>query len=84
MNLETFIDQFAAEFDETDRKVFTAETEFKALEEWNSMLVMVIMTMVNSNYEVTLRASDLKKAVTIKDLFEIVCAYQTNGAGGHA
>jgi acyl carrier protein len=84
MDLEQFIDLFAAEFDETERSVFTAETEFKSLEEWNSMLVMVIMTMVDHEYEVTLKASDLKKAVTIKELFEIVCAYRTNGAGNQA
>jgi acyl carrier protein len=58
MDLERFIDLFAAEFDETERSVFTAETEFKALEEWNSMRVMVIMTMVDNKYEVTLKASD--------------------------
>ncbi|MDR2537211.1 MAG: acyl carrier protein [Treponema sp.] len=80
MEIERFIDLFAAEFDETDRSAFTAETEFKALEEWNSMLVMVIMTMVDSEYGVTLKANDLKKAVTIKDLFETILAYRTNSA----
>jgi acyl carrier protein len=81
MDLERFIDLFAAEFDETEQSVFTAETDFKAIEEWNSMQVMVIMTMVDHEYEVTLKASDFKKAVTIKDLFDIVFAYRANGAG---
>ena len=84
MEIERFIDLFAAEFDETDRSVFTAETHFKALEEWNSMLVMVIMTMVDNEYGVTLKANDLKKAVTIKDLFETIRAYQTKSAGNRA
>jgi acyl carrier protein len=84
MEIEKFIDLFAAEFDETDRSVFTVETHFKALEEWNSMLVMVIMTMVDNEYGVTLKANDLKKAVTIKDLFETIRAYQTKSAGNRA
>ncbi|MDR1326092.1 MAG: acyl carrier protein [Treponema sp.] len=80
MEIERFIDLFAAEFDETDRSIFTAETAFKALDEWNSMLVMVIMTMVDNEYGVTLKANDLKKAVTIKDLFETIRAYRINSA----
>ncbi|MDR1399619.1 MAG: acyl carrier protein [Treponema sp.] len=84
MEIERFIDLFAAEFDETDRSVFTAETEFKALEEWDSMLALIIMTMVDNKYGVTLRANDLKKAITIKDLFETIHAYRPNNTGNRA
>ena len=45
------------------------------------MLVVVIMTMVDNEYGVTLKTNDLKKAVTIKDLFETIRAYRTNSAG---
>lgn len=33
MELKTFIENFAAQFDETDESVFGAETVFKELEE---------------------------------------------------
>ena len=39
MELKTFIENFAAQFDETDASVFTAETRFRDLEEWSSKVL---------------------------------------------
>ena len=40
MELKGFIENFAAQFDETDAEVFTAETNFRNLEEWSSLTVL--------------------------------------------
>lgn len=36
MELKDFIENFASQFEETDTEEITAETEFRALEEWSN------------------------------------------------
>ncbi len=47
MELKTFIENFAAQFDETDASVFTAETKFHELEEWSSLIALSIIAIVD-------------------------------------
>ena len=35
MDIKEFIENFAGEFDETPMEVFTPETDYKSLDEWN-------------------------------------------------
>ena len=37
MNIQEFIDNFAAQFDETEPELITAETKFTELDEWSSL-----------------------------------------------
>ena len=72
MELKTFIKNFADQFDDTDASEFTAETVFKELEEWSSLIALSIIAMVDDEYDVTLKGDDIKNANTIKDLFKTV------------
>lgn len=71
MDINEFIDKFAAEFFETDREGFNEETKFKELEEWESLTALTILAMVARDYSVKL-SNDIINAVTIKDLFNRV------------
>ena len=42
MELIDFIEKFATQFDETDVSVFTAEMEFKNLDEWSSLIACLL------------------------------------------
>lgn len=72
MDINSFIDNFAAQFDETERAAFSAETKFRDLEEWSSLIALSIIAMVDEEYEVTLKGDDIKSAQTIQDLFNTV------------
>jgi acyl carrier protein len=72
MELKEFIEKFASQFDETDASVFTAETEFKALDEWSSLTALSIIAMVDEEYDVALKGNDIVNAETIGDLYQIV------------
>lgn len=72
MDINEFIDKFAAEFFETDREGFNEETKFKELEEGESLTALTILAMVARDYSVKLSGSDIINAVTIKDLFNRV------------
>lgn len=72
MDIKDFIEKFAAQFDETDASVFTAETEFKTLDEWSSLMALSIIAMVDEEYDIIIKGDDIKNSVTIEDLFKAV------------
>lgn len=72
MNLEEFIENFAGEFDETPVETFAPNTEFKNLEEWNSLTALSIISMIDDQYDKTITGADLRGSKTIEDLFNLV------------
>lgn len=74
MELNDFIEKFAEQFDETDASEFKADTEFKALDEWSSLMGLSIIAMVDDEYDVTLKGDDIRNSETIEDLFKIVAS----------
>ena len=72
MELKDFIENFAAQFDDTEATEFKAETKFKELDEWSSLIALSIIAMADEEYEVTLKGEDIRNANTIEDLFNAV------------
>lgn len=74
MDIKEFIENFAAEFDETPAEAFTPETEYKALDEWNSLTALSIIAMVDDNYGKTITGANLRENATLQDLFNYVAS----------
>lgn len=72
MELDRFIELFAEQFEDTPPEAFNADTAYHDLDEYSSILALSIMAMVGEEYDVALRGEDLRNAVTIRDLFNIV------------
>lgn len=70
MDLKDFIEKFAEQFDETDTSVFTAETRFKELDDWSSLVALSVIAMIDEEYNKSLKSDDLLKSETIQDLYE--------------
>jgi len=77
MDIQEFVEKFAAQFDETDASEFKADTEFKTLIDWSSMIALSIIAMVDDEYSVTIKGDDIRKSTTIEDLFNIVKEYKS-------
>ena len=67
MEIKEFIENFADQFDETDASVLTPETVFHELD-------LSIIAMIDEEYGVTLKGSDMSAAITIQDLFNTIQA----------
>ena len=63
MNIEEFIANFAAQLDETDPESITAETRFKELDEWSSLTALSIIAMVDDEYDVIIKESQVKEII---------------------
>lgn len=72
MELKEFIENFANQFDDTDASEILAETEFKELDEWSSLIALSVIAMVDEEYEVTIKGDDIRNSKTVEDLFNIV------------
>lgn len=72
MNIETFILQFTGLLEEPNAVQVSASTRFHDLDEYSSLLALTIVAMVDEEYDVAIKADDLRKAQTIEDLFNII------------
>lgn len=72
MEITGFIENFAEQFDETEKNEFEANTIFKELDEWSSLMSLSVIAMVDEEYNVRIKGDDIKNAETISDLFQIV------------
>lgn len=74
MTLEEFVTAFAEEFDDTDMSEFKADTEFKTLDEWSSLVALSIIAMVDEQMDKTITGADIRGSKTIEDLYNLVAA----------
>ena len=74
MTLDEFVSAFAAEFDETPEDQFSADTVYKDLEEWGSLVALSIISMVDEQLEKRVTGAEIRSCNTIKDLYDLVIA----------
>lgn len=74
MELNEFIQNFADQFDETDASEIKAETVFHDLDEWSSLIALSLIAMIDEEYDVTIKGDEMRSAVTVEDLYNIVKA----------
>lgn len=72
MEIKEFISNFADQFEDTDAAVFIPETKFRELDEWSSLTALSILAMVDEEYDVQLKADEMRKTNTIQELFNLV------------
>ena len=72
MEIKEFVEKFANQVDDIDVSVFSAETRFRELDEWSSLLALSVLAMVDEEYDVQLKADQMRKANTVQELFDIV------------
>jgi acyl carrier protein len=72
MELQEFVTKFAEQFEDTEAGEFSADTEFKALDEWSSMIALSVIAMIDDEYGITIKGNDIRASKTIEDLYAIV------------
>lgn len=74
MELKDFIEKFSEQFDDVDVTTLSAETKFREIDGYTSLVALLIITMIDEEYNVTVTGDDMKKQVTIGDLFNLVAS----------
>ena len=72
MDIDKFIDYLSEVFEDTDKSELKPECYFKELAEYNSMTALSLIACADENYDVELKAADIREADTIQDLFDLI------------
>ena len=70
MDINQFLQSFAEQFDDVDPSDITTDTRFKELKEWSSMVALMVIAMVDENYNKKITGADLREANTVGQLYE--------------
>ncbi len=76
MELTNYVQDFAEIFEETDPKLIKAKTKFREIEEWSSLAALSVIAMTDLKYKIKLTGEDIRKSVTVEDIFNIVKSKQ--------
>ena len=71
MEIKEFIQHFSAQFDDEPTGI-EADSIFREIEDWSSLVALSIIAMVDEEYGVKLTGDDIRSSVTINDVFEKV------------
>jgi acyl carrier protein len=72
MGIDEFVQNFADQFDDTDKSEFSVKTRFRDIEEWSSLRALMIIAMVDEVYKVKMDGDDIIKSNTIEDIYNTV------------
>lgn len=72
MEISNFFENFIEQFEDEPTCEITAETVFRDIDGWSSIVALSVMAMVDEEYDVQLTADEMRKANTIGDLFNTV------------
>ena len=72
MTLNEFVQAFAEEFDETPVEQFSADTDYKDLEEWGSLTALSIIAIAMEHFGKKITGADLRNCTTIEELYNFI------------
>ena len=72
MELQEFVNLIADQFDETPKDIFSAGTKFRELEEYDSLVALSIIAIVDEEMEKKITGADIRTCETIEDLYTLV------------
>ena len=75
MDIKEFIENFVDQFDDVLVTEVTPETRMHEMEELSSTIALFVMAMIDEEYNVQIKADEMRNSQTIQELFNIVKSY---------
>lgn len=72
MEKEKFLKNFSEQFEETDSSEITMQTEFLDIDEWDSLVALSVIAMVDDEYGIKITGDDIRNSKTVEDIYKIV------------
>ena len=74
MELNEFIEKFAEQFEDTNPSEITAETNYRDLDEWSSLVGMMVIAFVKTDMGKTVTGDELKACKSVEQLYNHIMA----------
>lgn len=72
MTIEEFIGKIEEEIEELEPGALQPETNYRDLEDWSSMHALIIIALVDTEYDVTVTGDELRNCNTVQELYDHV------------
>lgn len=72
MDLNTFLEKFCEQLEDTDISTITTATNYKAIKEWDSLIALSVIAMIDEEFEVIITGGDIDGNTTIEDLYNTI------------
>jgi acyl carrier protein len=72
MELNDFFKKIESEIEDLEPGSLTPDKDYRELEQWSSMYALIIIALIDTEYNVTLTGEDLKNTSTVRDLYDVV------------
>lgn len=72
MNTQDFIEKFAEALEIEDASSLVPETEFRSLEEWDSINYLSVIAMMDEEYDIQIEQPEFKKLNTIQSIVDYI------------
>jgi acyl carrier protein len=77
MELETFIKSFEEAVEDVEVGSLSGDTVYRSLEPWDSLAVLTVIAMVDAEYDLRLKARELKQIETLSELHALLESKQS-------
>lgn len=74
--MEKFIELFLEQFDDVVTTEVTPDTRFREIEGWTSLVALMVITMIDEEYGITITGDDMRSTSTISELYNLVASRQ--------
>ena len=71
-DISEFIKKIEFEIDEIEVGMLKPETKYREMEDWSSMLGLIFIALIDTEYGITINGEELINAITIQDLYDVV------------
>lgn len=74
MEIKEFIEKFAEQIEVEEVETLKPETEFRSLDEWSSLSVMVLIAFYDDEFDKQIGETTINGCKTIEDLYKLATA----------
>ena len=74
MTIQEFIEKFAEAIEVENVEELSADTEFRDLEEWSRLSVMLVIAFFDEEFDKQIGDKEIRTAQTIQDLYNLATA----------
>mgnify|MGYP006072465615 CR=1 FL=1 len=70
--MNDFIENFYEILDDTERQEINQHTDFKNLDEWDSMTTLMLIAMVDEKYKKQVSGKEIKESISLEQLYSSI------------
>ena len=78
MNINEFIQKLEGEFEDIPKGTLKPETKITDIQGWGSMHALIVIALLDTEYNVTLKGEELRQVQSVQQLYDTVLAKQSN------